>query len=55
MTLSVARRSSAVWPLVACGVILGVVTASAQIRQRATSLSGVPAVALPDPAKVSGP
>ena len=48
MTLSVARRSSAVWPLVACGVMLGVVTAPAQIRQRATSLSGVPAVALPD-------
>ena len=42
------RRSSAVWPLVACGLILGVVTASAQTRQRTTSLSGVPAVALPD-------
>ena len=44
------RRSSAVWPLVACvlSVVLGVGTASAQTRQRATALSGVPAVALPD-------
>ena len=49
MTPSAIRRSSTVWRLVvACGLILGVVTASAQTRQGATSLSGVPAAALPD-------
>ena len=36
--------------LVGCGlvIVLGVVTASAQIGQRTTSLTGLPAVALPD-------
>ena len=50
MTPFAVRRSSAVWRLVASAlsVFLGVVAASAQPRQRATSLSGVPAVALPD-------
>ena len=50
MTPFAVRRSSAVWRLVASAlsVVLGVVAASAQTRQRATSLSGVPAVALPD-------
>ena len=51
MTPFAVRRSSAVWPLVACAlsVVLGVVaaSASAQTRQRATHLSGVPPVALP--------
>ena len=50
MTPFAVRRSSAVWRPVASAlsVVLGVVAASAQTRQRATSLSGVPAVALPD-------
>ena len=48
MTPSNVRYSLAVWPLVACGLILGAVTASAQIQQRATSLSSLPAVFLPD-------
>ena len=45
------RRAFTVWPLVACAlsVVLGVATAAApQTRQRATPLSGKPAVALPD-------
>ncbi len=48
MTPFAVRRSAAVWPLVACAlaVVLGVVAATAQTRQRATSLR--PAVVLPN-------
>ena len=48
MNPSAVRRSSAVWPCVACAFILGVVAASAQHQPRVTSRRGVPAVTLPD-------
>ena len=50
MTPFAVHRSAAVWPLVVCGLILSlsVVAASAQTRQRATSLIGLSAVAPPD-------
>ena len=49
MQLFPVPRPSVVGPLVvACGLILFAVSASAQTQPRATSLSGVPPVALPD-------